>query len=856
MSNEVLPGAQDLALTFQERIDILFHEVELAVKWDRPSILFAIYRSAAIRDEVNALLQERLKGISQQTHFIKTDKFDFVSEIAQLPNLCETVLLIDGFDWECGVEGVRVLTEFNKHREYFIDNNIRAIFWLYEEEVSEFAANATECWILRHRVVEFVDAPQASQAEESTYDTTQNANEAALPEEEASEESLDKLVNLAESQMADASHANELLSQGILHWRKNNPQGALRYLHVSAEIAELLEDQALQAQCHNALALVYAELGNIDEAVTAYQKAITLSPESGFLWNNLGQLLAKNERNEDAINAFKEALTCSPKDFLSWDGVGRIYLKMRLYQNAIAAFEKALELAPYYEFSLAGLAQVYIESGEAEKAEEPLRKSVEMNTKSIEAWKNLGQYYLQQERELDALAVYQKAVELNPQSAELWGEAGRLYLQNSDYTESISAFQRVLSINPECVNARINLAYAESQIGDYDSAADLYEECLPLVKDDATRTALWNQLGDTYMHLKEYEKAIAAYEQTGGQRGQPEEQVAEDDEPPTEEPILEPITGQEEEEQFPAEERGENMNESNQVFDLKNASEWNEIGNLHLRKGAFNDAIIAYTKAIELSPSECWAYIQNLANVHYQKGKVRGKLTSGQADEPDIWEGDDESDTTPLFGLEDLPTPQRGEDGSGQEGQFQVSRDDEPQPSATPVSNMEHYEGEAQSEAAEIPSMVPQEMEGEALDPSIKPITYQTLDTTPHNSIDWNELGNTYTHSKNYPEAIEAYKKAIEMNPNYGQPYSNLGTIYYHLGKFDVAVLLFKKSIDTLENPEEKAESWNKLGDSYRRLGDYGNALIAYQKASETAAPVSPIMARARATLLENIVAG
>jgi tetratricopeptide (TPR) repeat protein len=140
--------------------------------------------------------------------------------------------------------------------------------------------------------------------------------------------------------------------------------------------------------------------------------------------------------------------------------------------------------------------------------------------------------------------------------------------------------------------------------------------------------------------------------------------------------------------------------------------------------------------------------------------------------------------------------------------------------------------------------------------PSKNPVTPQFVDNTPQNSIDWNDLGNSYASSKQFDNAIEAYKKAIEMNPKYGQPYSNLGFIYYRLGKNDVAILLYKKSIDFLDTPEDKAVSWNRLGDAYRRLGDYGNASAAYQNASEMAPVMSPVMARARATLLENVVAG
>ena len=77
----------------------------------------------------------------------------------------------------------------------------------------------------------------------------------------------------------------------------------------------MLSDQSLQAQCQNALALVHTEMGNIDEAVSAYQHAISLSPESEYLWNNLGQLLAKNERNDEAINAFNKAFVVLPEIF-------------------------------------------------------------------------------------------------------------------------------------------------------------------------------------------------------------------------------------------------------------------------------------------------------------------------------------------------------------------------------------------------------------------------------------------------------------------------------------------------------------------------------------------------------------
>ncbi len=103
------------------------------------------------------------------------------------------------------------------------------------------------------------------------------------------------------------------------------------------------------------------------------------------------------------------------------------------------------------------------------------------------------------------------------------------------------------------------------------------------------------------------------------------------------------------------------MIEANQVFDLKTASEWNEQGNAHLKAGAYNDAIVAYTKAIELAPDACWPYIQNLAQVHYEKGKARGKLSVGKIDDPDVWEGEEEAEPDSLVSYDSLIDPEKNE---------------------------------------------------------------------------------------------------------------------------------------------------------------------------------------------------
>jgi tetratricopeptide (TPR) repeat protein len=104
----------------------------------------------------------------------------------------------------------------------------------------------------------------------------------------------------------------------------------------------------------------------------------------------------------------------------------------------------------------------------------------------------------------------------------------------------------------------------------------------------------------------------------------------------------------------------------------------------------------------------------------------------------------------------------------------------------------------------------------------------------------WNELGNIYIRIGSPGEAIAAYSKAIELDPDSGWSYCNLGHAYFLAGEFGQALFLFRKSIPLLDTPENQAIVWNKIGDSYRALKDIENAIQAYKKADDLDMGKSP----------------
>ena len=61
-------------------------------------------------------------------------------------------------------------------------------------------------------------------------------------------------------------------------------------------------------------------------------------------------------------------------------------------------------------------------------------------------------------------------------------------------------------------------------------------------------------------------------------------------------------------------------------------------------------------------------------------------------------------------------------------------------------------------------------------------------------------LGNDYYKQGQYEEAIAAYKKAIELKPDYDAAYANLGAVYYTQQKLDLAEEAYLKAIELSPN--------------------------------------------------------
>jgi tetratricopeptide (TPR) repeat protein len=151
-----------------------------------------------------------------------------------------------------------------------------------------------------------------------------------------------------------------------------------------------------------------------------------------------------------------------------------------------------------------------------------------------------------------------------------------------------------------------------------------------------------------------------------------------------------------------------------------------------------------------------------------------------------------------------------------------------------------------------LPDPVMPAMEEPEKTARVEPASQTSAAIEEENAHLWNELGSIYVNTGAYDEAINAFKKAIELDLSYGWSYNNLAALYSRQGRYQDAIPLYQKGLQFLVEPRDKALLWNRLGDAYRRLNEQDHAAAAYRKAMELDPDNVSILTRARFSLLGN----
>ena len=104
----------------------------------------------------------------------------------------------------------------------------------------------------------------------------------------------------------------------------------------------------------------------------------------------------------------------------------------------------------------------------------------------------------------------------------------------------------------------------------------------------------------------------------------------------------------------------------------------------------------------------------------------------------------------------------------------------------------------------------------------------QEVTANPKNAEAWTLLGHTYFDMNRYGEAIDAYKKSLELKPDNADVWTDLGVMYRRSGNPTEAVRAFNKAVEI--NPRHQQARFNKGIVLMHDLNDPEGALQVWQE--------------------------
>lgn len=347
-------------LSFQENVAILFDELQLAIRLERHSLLLGIHRSKPGQEKAQASLAQRLAELDQAAIpvRIRDGQADPAHIILQNPNRDRAVFFVADLAWGGGADGRDAYRALNLYREVFVEQRLRTVFWLTEEEAFHLPRYAPDFWAFRHRVVEF-GAPRLARKSALPVGALLWHNQDLL-EATAGESGIayaqQLLAGLPAGPEACSARVEALYTLAFLSWHAGEAVKAEAALRAGMALAEQAQIGDLAPWFLNGLAVLAYEAGQPEQALITGRRAAEHNPQDGVALANLAVIHHALGRRREAIVTGLKAIKTDPGNAKLWGSLANIYIASGMLADAIVALERAVQArpgAPEYRYALA-----------------------------------------------------------------------------------------------------------------------------------------------------------------------------------------------------------------------------------------------------------------------------------------------------------------------------------------------------------------------------------------------------------------------------------------------------------------------------------------------------------------------
>jgi tetratricopeptide (TPR) repeat protein len=268
--------------------------------------------------------------------------------------------------------------------------------------------------------------------------------------------------------------------------------------------------------------------GNIETAISYYDKALEIEPQLVIAYVNRGHAYFKKGDLAQAIEDATKAIEINPEVIEAYGVRGDSHFQKENYDQAIADYSKAIELNPQLAGAYRRRAEAYHSKGQLSRAladyETYLSIAPDISDQSIiqrriDYLKNHSEQALEliqqgvsafDKGNIDtAISYYDKALEIEPQLVTVYVNRGYAYFKKGDLAQAIEDATKAIEINPEAINAYGVRGDSHYLKENYDQAIADYSKAIEL---NPQLADAYRKRAEAYHSKGQLSRALADYE--------------------------------------------------------------------------------------------------------------------------------------------------------------------------------------------------------------------------------------------------------------------------------------------------------------------------------------------------------
>ncbi|GAB5399719.1 MAG: tetratricopeptide repeat protein [Aureisphaera sp.] len=222
--------------------------------------------------------------------------------------------------------------------------------------------------------------------------------------------------------------------------------------------------------------------------------------------------LSSNEHNNFSLSRFESMLKTNDVYFFDSEEFEEI-IQHYLENGKVALAKKATKMGLEQHPSSTNLrlfqVEMHIFENELDKAEEILDELYILEKSNEEIYIQKANVYSRRDEHKKAIALLEKALEVTADEADVLSLMGMEYLFMEDFENAKYYFMKCLEQDEQDYSALYNIIYCFDYLEEHEAAIDYLNDFLN--KNPYCEVA-WHQVGKQYYVLKEYEKALAAFD--------------------------------------------------------------------------------------------------------------------------------------------------------------------------------------------------------------------------------------------------------------------------------------------------------------------------------------------------------